>query len=207
MKDTDLIEAIWRRAENPETRTDMSRGRELIPPIYPRVSAAEIAEGERRLGFPLQRLHRRLFEEVGNGGFGPGDGIIGLPGGHGGFIGLPSDQWKHEGKTMIDLRQEMWVDAEHPDLPHGVVPLCDLGCARWLCIDELADEGVALVLDEFGLTDTGEDLRSCLADWANGVPVEERLFVAQEATVINPFTRRPMVVKGYGRAKGSPYKS
>lgn len=204
MKDTDLIETIRRRAKNPETRTDMARERELVPPIYPPVSAAEVAEGEQCLGFPLQRLHRRLFEEIGNGGFGPGDGIIGLPGGHGGLVGVPSDHRKQETKTMIALRRGMWVDAEHPSLPHGVVPLCDLGCARWLCVDELANEGVVLVLDEFGLTDTGESLRSCLADWADGIPVEKRLFVSQEATIVNPFTRQSMILKGYGRAKGSP---
>ena len=42
------------------------------------VSDAEIAEAERRLGFQLPELLRELYTCVGDGGFGPGYGFLGL---------------------------------------------------------------------------------------------------------------------------------
>jgi hypothetical protein len=193
MEESELIDAIRQRSENPETRADFAT--RSPSPIPPRVSQAAIEEAERRLGVALHPLHRRLFEEIGNGGFGPGNGIIGLPGGHG----------DRDGRSIVELREYLWEDTEHPGLPHGVVPLCDLGDGTWLCIDELTDGGTVLVLDEFGLTDTGVDLRSLLSDWVNGVGVWEKMFDIIEATGTNPFTRQPMIFKSPGRAKGTPY--
>ena len=40
-----------------------------------------LASDERRLGFRLPLLMKRLYREIGNGGFGPGYGLIGLSGG------------------------------------------------------------------------------------------------------------------------------
>jgi hypothetical protein len=37
------------------------------------VSPSDIAEAERRLGFPLPELLRELYTSVGDGGFGPPD--------------------------------------------------------------------------------------------------------------------------------------
>jgi hypothetical protein len=51
------------------------------PIIYPPVSPDVIEMAEHRLGFQLPTLLRMIYLHVGNGGFGPGCGLIGLPGG------------------------------------------------------------------------------------------------------------------------------
>ncbi len=48
---------------------------------YPPASAEQLAITEQLLGFPLPSLLRTLYSQLANGGFGPGDGIIGASGG------------------------------------------------------------------------------------------------------------------------------
>jgi SMI1-KNR4 cell-wall len=193
MEIDDLIEAIRRKAQDPSKRTDFAeRSRR---PIAVKLSAEAIAEAERRLGFALHPLHRRLFEEIGNGGFGPGAGLIGLPGGH-------TDE---TGNSLIELRTMFGVDVEHYGLPHGVTPLCNLGSGRWACIDDLDEEGTVLVLDIHGLIDTGVSLRTWLTNWLSGVSTNESMFDFVEQAGTNPFTRQPTIFRSPSRAKGKPY--
>jgi hypothetical protein len=189
----DLIEDIRRRAQDPNTRTDFAK--RSCPPIAPKLSAEAIAEAERGLGFTLHPLHRRLFEEVGNGGFGPGAGLIGLPGGH-------TDE---NGHSLIELRYIFGVDAQHYGLPHGVTPLCNLGSGRWACVDDLDEKGTVLVLDAYGLTDTCVSLSAWLTKWVRGASMDEEMFDLIEKVGTNPFTRKPMVFRSPGRAKGKRY--
>ena len=51
---------------------------EKLPPLKP-ASVDAVEAAERRFGHAFPSLLRRLYLEVGNGGFGPGYGIIGLP--------------------------------------------------------------------------------------------------------------------------------
>lgn len=50
---------------------------EPLPPLRP-ASPRAVRRFERRVGAPLPPLLRRLYLEVGDGGFGPGYGLIGL---------------------------------------------------------------------------------------------------------------------------------
>jgi hypothetical protein len=152
-----------------------------------------MAIAESALGFSLHPLHRRLLTEVGNGGFGPGDGLIGLPGGR-----LDDD-----GRSLIDLRDVLWTNAETAGLPPHVLALCDWGDAIWSCVDE--QNGHVLTLDESGLTDTGQDLHSWLAEWTTGASLFEKMFAFEESTIINPFTKQMMTVRTPARARGTPY--
>ena len=52
-----------------------------VSPLPAAADEAQLAEAERRLGFALPPLLRRLYAEVANGGFGPGTGILGIAGG------------------------------------------------------------------------------------------------------------------------------
>lgn len=187
-----LVLAVRNRAHDPSTRTDYAseRRRDLPAPATLEV----IHNAEDQLGFRLNALHRRLLAEVADGGFGPGDGIVGL--GAGGFDA--------HGRSLIQLREVLWLDANTP-LPLGVVPLCDWGDAIWSCVD--AKTGHVLTLDESGLTDTGQNLYSWLADWAAGINIFGKMFTFEEITVINPFTKQPMTVTTPSRALGTPYQS
>lgn len=133
--------------------------------------------------------------DIANGGFGPGDGLIGLPGGR-----LDDD-----GRSLIELRDVLWTDQETAGLPINVVALCDWGCAIWSCLDVLS--GHVLTLDESGLTDTGQTIDSWLADWVAGVSLFEKMFSFTETTMVNPFTKQLIAVRTPASALGTPYKS
>ncbi len=192
MKDDELIQAVRLRASNPATQTDYAdRGCPMLPPP---ASIEDVRRSESVMGFRLHVLHQRLLTEVANGGFGPGDGLIGLPEG----------RLNDAGQSLIELRESLWTDPTTTGLPPGVVALCDWGDATWSCLDEVTDE--VLTLDETGLVDTGMSLHEWLAVWVSGVSLCEKMFEFEEQSGINPFTRQPMTVRLRGRPLGTPYR-
>jgi hypothetical protein len=179
----ELIVGIRGRITDPSRRTDMTT--EEAPPLYATASmeALEIAENE--LGFPIVGLLRRLYTEVANGGFGPGEGILGIADGHGDADGRPVSA------LYAELRAQGW--------PEGLVPLCDWGCGAWACVDE---HGRVVTMDEHGPTKTSYTLHSWLEAWLSGVDLLAGTFELVDDVMVNPFTKEPMVVKRRGRARG-----
>lgn len=88
-------------------------------------SADALDAAERALGFALPPLLRRLFAEVANGGFGPGEGIIGVAGG-----------WTDTGKDLVEA-YAMFVEGPYEvwDWPEGLLPLCHLGDGAYAFVD------------------------------------------------------------------------
>jgi hypothetical protein len=189
MNEEQLISALRRRAEDHTKRTDYvdSGCPDLGTPATPDVDRAQ-----RAMGFVLHPLHRRLLEEVANGGFGPGDGLIGLPGGR-----LDDD-----GHSLPDVRDKLGLDAYTP-LPTPVVPLCEWGDGIWSCLDE--ETGAILTMDEHGPIDTGRLFWSWLEDWVLGVSIWEKMFVFEEKEFVNPLTKRSVMVRLPSRPIGTPY--
>jgi hypothetical protein len=96
-----------------------------LPPLRPAPTAA-VEEAEALAGVPLPPLLRRLYLEVGNGGFGPGYGVLGLRGGH----------TVHNGEIALNsLKRSYEWPADGPAAP---MLLCDWGCAITSTVD-LAD--------------------------------------------------------------------
>ena len=62
---------------NPMPVGDRATGRDPPPPPPP-ATAEQVAEAEAALGFELPAGLRQLYLEIGNGGFGPGDGLYSL---------------------------------------------------------------------------------------------------------------------------------
>lgn len=74
-----LVARLQDRIRDSKRITDMDK---LVKPkLFPPASEMAIVQAERRLGFALPPLPRRIYGEVGNGGFGPSYGLIGVPGG------------------------------------------------------------------------------------------------------------------------------
>jgi hypothetical protein len=144
------------------------------------------------VGCALHSLHRLLLQEVGNGGFGPGDGLIGLPGG----------TLDGHGRSIIELREVLWLDADTP-LPLPVVPLCDWGCAIYSCIN--CGTGAILTINEQGLKDTGQGFHAWLEDWISGIDLWKRLVVLEDRVMVNPFTNQAQTVKVVTGTTGTPY--
>jgi len=92
-----------------------------LPLLKPPASVEAIEATEHRLGYPFPSLLRRLYLEVGNGGFGPGYGIIGLAEGIG------------DRNPRQDLPHGTWNTA----CPAGVAlfPLCTWGCGIYSFVD------------------------------------------------------------------------
>jgi hypothetical protein len=85
-------------------------------PPRPRLTHEDVDEAERRMRVRMPALLRRLYTEVGDGGFGP---AFGLP-------ALMNDDGE---PPMIGMRPSS--DDEMPSLIALGLPLCDYGCAIW----------------------------------------------------------------------------
>lgn len=104
----------------------------LCPPLSPKDEAESLA----KLGFAPPELYLRLLREIGNGGFGPGYGLMGLAGGWGAFRGMTAIgtyHWLREEDDGEDL-----VPGEAlcpPEIPEAMLPVCHLGCGIHVCVD------------------------------------------------------------------------
>jgi len=101
-----------------------ARGRGLVqrlPPLTPAPLTA-VTEAEDLIGAPLPSLLRRLYLEIGNGGFGPGHGVLGLAG------GFPDDTKK----TATDMYRQR-------DFPESLLAICSWGCAIYSLVEPAAE--------------------------------------------------------------------
>jgi hypothetical protein len=190
MNEETLVRAILDRAANPATRTDYVNRRpvEIGTVAMPTV----IQAGQRAMGCCLYPLHRRLFEEIGNGGFGPGDGLIGLPGG----------ALDVNGRSIVELKSILWLDRDTP-LPPAIIPLCDWGNGMWSCID--SNTGAILTLSEFGFKEMGQNFHSWLEDWVHGTDIWQRMVILENRTMVDPFTKQARVIKVVAGVVGRQY--
>jgi hypothetical protein len=192
----DLIARIRARADDPRTRTDNA---DIAPrPWFPAVSASELAGCERRLGFRLPAFLADVYQQVGNGGFGPGYGLIGLPG------GFAHD----EGKSIVEMYESYFIaSAEDPSWqwPNALVPICDWGCAIFSCVD--CDVGAIITFDPgeqpegapitLAFAQSHSSVAAWFEDWVNGIKLWDKMFErdpAGDRVITNPFTRKPVVV-------------
>jgi len=93
-----------------------------------RATADSLAQDEQAFGYALPNLLKRLYAEIGNGGFGPGYGLIGLT------SGVPDDQKRTALEAYALYRGQ---DPDDPSWrwPAGMLPICNWGCAIYSCID------------------------------------------------------------------------
>jgi hypothetical protein len=182
-EDDDLIARVRARVAEaspaPDDGDDPSRmhlamGRHLIeipwldsapgdqpPPLLPPCDPADIDRAEAALGVPLPPLLRRLYTEVGEGGYGPGDGIV----------GLAKLLEEHESFAV-----ELAEGQELGEWPAGLLPFCQLDQTLTACIDCSTPAGaiVGFEFDEldFDDPDTWEGAFSprspSLHDWLQG---------------------------------------
>lgn len=96
--------------------------------LHPVVDLDDLMRAEQAIGSVLPSLLRRLYLEVGNGGFGPGYGLIGLPGG-------ATDSLGNDVVSGHLARQE--PDPEDPEWkwPASQLALFEWGGAIFSCCD------------------------------------------------------------------------
>ena len=137
----------------------------------PRATVDLVQEAEEQLGFPLPPLLRRSYLEVGNGGFGPGYGVMGIRN------GFTDDQRN----TVVDLYHSYCRrDPDDPtwEWPRGLLPICHWGCAVYSAVDATT-EGNPVFFMDVGVKGVGAPmssitiphkptLQSWLEDWLEG---------------------------------------
>jgi hypothetical protein len=169
-------------------------------PLPAPASAEKLAAAERRLGFELPPLLRRLYADVANGGFGPGPGILGVKGG----------RKNDHGKTIEDLYAEMleavqenrrwvWSPGLLPIVDQGGVYVCVGAAAPYRMVEfdfeELDEEG-----PDGGWSRAFSDVSPSLVDWlaawlARPTPAERE--AARQAEVKASMTSVPEVTRAY----------
>ena len=121
MMDT-LIKRLNERAHDPKRAIDegdgiTSGGKPVIFVAAPPATLEQIATAEHKMGLRLPRLLHQVYERVGNGGFGPGYGLFGLP--------TSAEDEKESLVGQYLMLRQLQTD---PPWPVGLLPLCDWGC-------------------------------------------------------------------------------
>ena len=126
----ELIARIKARIADPRRAVDAATWVSPTPTIAPPVSGAQLDAAEAVLGFAIPTLLRRLYTEVGNGGFGPKYGLEGVP-------TVPPVPGTADIVALYEQYSE--PDPQHPAYvwPRGLVPLISGGCLAVECIDFL----------------------------------------------------------------------
>ena len=115
---------------------------------------SDIQRVESEFGFELPQLLKDLYINTGNGGFGPGYGVMGIPG------GFTDDQ----GSNILSLYQD-FVEPYPEDpawkWPKGRVPICHWGCVIYSCVHCL-EENLPVYIADIGVKEDGEPMESIL---------------------------------------------
>ena len=173
----DALERIRRRAADPTTRTDWTSAGG--GPIAAPATDAHIAAAEGALDFALPAFLTLVYRAIGNGGFGPGAGLIGVPGG-------ATDA---NGSSIVDLYDSF--SASNPDdrawrWPDRLLPICHWSGALYSCVDCAGRDAAVVSLDlteyapgrdlKHAMTEQAPSVEAWLRDWADGVDLWQRMF-------------------------------
>lgn len=157
------------------------------PIPFPPASSDFIDAAERRLGFSLPPLLRRCYLEVGNGGFGPGYGIIGVEGGCASDFGNLVETY--------ELFAEYRESEGNCEWQRGLLPFCEWGCNMYSCVDCI-DPQYAVYLSEEGVPSArGYTFDKFFEMWVSGVDLLRQDDPDTEGVeIVNPFTGKMMRV-------------
>jgi len=150
----------------PDMLRDIRAGKKFAPsPIPPPASPEEISKAEELIGFELPPLLKSLYCAIGNGGFGPGYGLLPLftpPRRHG------------RGEGAIDLyllfREGDLVEEGFSWAPM-LIPILDWGSAVRSCVD-CSNPDLPIMRDSPKLEGhpicEAESMQEWLTDWLDG---------------------------------------
>ncbi|MHC4926864.1 MAG: SMI1/KNR4 family protein, partial [Planctomycetota bacterium] len=100
---------------------------------------------EKETGLILPECIKEMYNQFGNGGFGPYDDFMGLTSGHTDDLG----------NTVLNLYQSyLESDPESPswNWPKKLLPVCHLGCSMYACLDISQSTVPVLKFDPSGRT-------------------------------------------------------
>jgi len=166
--------------------------------VRPPVDVHTLERAEVELGRRLPSTLRSAFLKIGDGGFGPGYGLLPL------FPVGRSDN----GDSVVELYRGLSSrDPEDPawNWPAHLVAFCDWGCAIRSCVDCSSDNGAVITFDPNGheiggpmsslFAQTHFSIEAWFKDWLNGVKIWDLMFEPDPDAArlgVNPITREPM---------------
>lgn len=155
-----LIDLINARAHSHKTATDCGTfSSEYV--AAPPATEEQVAAAEQTLGFQLPPLLRELYLKVGNGGFGPGYGLYGVP--------TPADGKR---ETIVSKYLALRKGRASAPWPEPLLSICTWGCGIDSSLD-CSDPSILVIR---------HDPNMKKADVADRVPVELRY---KRATEVN----------------------
>jgi hypothetical protein len=187
MNDDELLNSLRMRRENEARRIDMTTI--PTPPLFPVASPALIELCEADLGRRLPTLLKRIFLEVGNGGFGPAGGLIGISEGYADLDGCSLQE------RYCRLMPEGW----HPEL----LPLFDWGGGTWSTVDTSDSKAMVVTADSFGYTTTVFSLSLWLSKWLDNVDLYSEIYEFEDVQIINPFNKQMINTRKIVAARGN----
>ena len=147
--------------------------------VRPPLTEQQLSQSIEALGFQPNASLVEVLQTVGNGGFGPGYGLMGLAG------GAADDTGKNAVELYGTFRQ---TDADDPlwVWPEKVLPICHWGCAIYSCVDCTSDSGGMVTWDpnqlendgsaQEGLFPLGISFEQWIKDWGEGVDLSSKIY-------------------------------
>jgi len=127
----ELITRVLARASDAATIHDYTKYWTAVPKIYSPATPEQIASTQAAIGFELPQLLKEILVKIGNGGFGPGYGLIGVEGGYADF----------KGEHLAELGEELGA------LERKILPVCNWGCGIYSCVDCAKDEAAVFIFN------------------------------------------------------------
>jgi len=153
---------------------------------YTPVSGSLVKDVELKLGFQLPSLLKACYEQIGNGGFGPGYGLIGLQSGAESDFGSLAE-------THHQLQSDQECEGNEWQL--GLLPFCSWGCNIFSCVDCTNADFPVYNFEDFDVLPQGYSLQDFFEMWVNGVDILSLDDGEQvEVEIINPFTGKKSTV-------------
>ena len=133
---------------------------------FPPTTLECIEKAEEKMGLHLPDLLCDLYTQVGNGGFGPGYGLIGV-------AGTPHARCHSELESydLSHMYLAMGPGWGGPGWPNGLVPICDWGC-RHMSLMDCSQPSTPIVFFIGAGNDArlqSPSFRSWMEDWLAGV--------------------------------------
>lgn len=147
-KETMLIERLKAQVKSgqvPTSAYDWHRQHARKP-----VTQQELDHAEAILGFALPPLLKRVYLEIGNGGFGPAYGLFELYNEHQsqGFDSIVQTYLDMRSMTQEDIDEHWEGEDDKPTLwPEKLLMICDWGCNIYSCVDCASPEYRILHMD------------------------------------------------------------
>lgn len=127
----------------------------------PPLAESKLAEVEQAMGFALPTMLRLVYQQVGNGGFGPGYGLFGLDRATGDVSDCAVELYALLSRGDPDDSEFSW--------PPGMLPICDWGCVIRSHVDCTHPEApVYRSDDEYDLTLENASFQAWLEEWLSG---------------------------------------